>query len=138
MINIAHRGFSAVYPENTLLSFNKALELGVNHLELDLQVTFDGHLVVMHDRTVDRTTNGSGEVADLTLAEIRELDAGTWRGAEYEGERIPTYEEVIDNLPTAVLVTELKFAGNDDIRKVIDLIEASGVSDRVFISSFDL
>lgn len=139
MINIAHRGFSAVYPENTLLSFNKALELGVDHLELDLQVTFDGHLVVMHDRTVDRTTNGSGEVSDLSLAEIRELDAGVWRGDAFAGERVPTYEDVIEKLDApAVLVTELKFRGNDDIRKVIDTIESHGVADRVVISSFDL
>ena len=77
MMNIAHRGFSSRYPENTLLSFHKALELGVTNVELDLQLTFDGHLIVMHDLTVDRTTNGSGTVSDLTLNEIRELDAGS-------------------------------------------------------------
>ena len=138
-MNIAHRGFSAVYPENTLLSFNKALELGVTHLELDLQLTHDGQLVVLHDRTVDRTTNGSGEASDLTLGEIKELDAGIWRGEEFAGNRVPTYKEVIQDLDApATLVTELKFAGNDGIRKVIEEIDACGAADRVVISSFDL
>ena len=138
-MNIAHRGFSAAYPENTLLSFDKALELGVTMLELDLQLTHDGQLVVLHDRTVDRTTNGSGEASDLTLGEIKELDAGIWRGEAFAGHRIPTYREVIEDLQyPATLVTELKFAGNDGIRKVIDQIAESDVADRVVISSFDL
>ena len=139
MLNIAHRGFSAEYPENTLLAFEKALELGVDHLELDLQVTFDGHLVVLHDRSVDRTTNGSGEASDLTLAEIKELDAGIWRGTEFDGLRIPTFREVLEGLSRpAMLVTELKFNDNNDIRKVVDLIEECEATERIVISSFDL
>jgi glycerophosphoryl diester phosphodiesterase len=139
MMNIAHRGFSAAYPENTLLSFNKALALGVTHLELDLQLTHDGQLIVLHDRSVDRTTNGSGEASDLTLAEIRELDAGIWRGEDFAGHRIPTYREVIEELDKpATLVTELKFRGNEGIRQVIDEIDARDARDRVVISSFDL
>lgn len=139
MQNIAHRGWSAVYPENTILSFEKALELGVTHLELDLQITFDGHLVVMHDRSVDRTTDGSGEVSDLTLAEIKELDAGVHKDAVFAGNRVPTYQEVLEGLSTpATLVTELKFSGNEGIRKTIDQIRSSDATHRVIISSFEL
>ena len=73
--NVAHRGASGNYPENTLFAFRKALEIGVDEIELDLRMTKDGHLVIMHDATVDRTTDGTGEIAGLTLAEIRTFDA---------------------------------------------------------------
>ena len=138
-MNIAHRGFSAAYPENTLLSFRKALALGVTQLELDLQLSFDGHLIVMHDGSVDRTTNGSGNVSDLNLSEIKELDTGSWVGPEFEGLKVPTYQEVLTELdgePT--LVTELKFAGNDGIRPVLEMVENEGATNQVVISSFDL
>lgn len=139
MMNIAHRGFSSQFPENTLLSFQKALDLGVGWLELDLQLTRDGHLIVLHDRTVDRTTDGSGQAVDLTLDEIKGLDAGGWLAPEFASQRIPTFEEVIEGLdPPAILVAELKFAGNDGIQSVIDLINERDASDRVVISSFDL
>jgi len=139
MMNIAHRGFSSQFPENTLLSFQKALDLGVGWLELDLQLTRDGHLIVLHDRTVDRTTDGSGQAVDLALDEIKGLDAGGWLAPEFASQRIPTFEEVIEGLdPPAILVAELKFAGNDGIQSVIDLINERDASDRVVISSFDL
>ena len=139
MMNIAHRGFSSRYPENTLLAFHKALELGVTNVELDLQLTFDGHLIVMHDLTVDRTTNGSGTVSDLTLNEIRELDAGSWKDPDYAGLKVPTYEEILNGLaPSTTIVTELKFVGNNGIQKVVDLIQSHDAYDRVAISSFDL
>ena len=93
MMNIAHRGFSSQYPENTLLSFQKAIDLGVGLLELDLQLTRDGHLIVLHDKTVDRTTDGSGQAVDLTLDEIKRLDAGGWLAPEFAGQRIPTFME---------------------------------------------
>jgi glycerophosphoryl diester phosphodiesterase len=85
---IAHRGGADLAPENTMAAFRNALEIGVDWLEFDVQVTSDGELIVIHDETVDRTTNGSGEVGDLTLAEIRGLDAGN-------GEPPPTVQEVI-------------------------------------------
>ena len=86
---IAHRGgVVSGYPENTLATFRRAIEQGVDAIEIDLRGTKDGQIVIMHDETVDRTTDGTGKVADLTLAELRALDAG-------RGERIPTYEEVL-------------------------------------------
>jgi glycerophosphoryl diester phosphodiesterase len=85
----AHRGQSGQLPENTMAAFQNAAGLGVDWLEMDVQMTKDGHLVVIHDKTVNRTTNGTGPVAELTLAEIRALDAG-------QGEQIPTFQEVLD------------------------------------------
>jgi glycerophosphoryl diester phosphodiesterase len=86
---VGHRGAAAYEPENTLRSFKRALDMGVTALELDVQLTKDGRLAVIHDETVDRTTDGQGRVRDFTLAELRKLDAGL-------GERIPALEEVVD------------------------------------------
>ncbi len=99
---VGHRGASAYEPENTLRSFRRALDLGVTALELDVQLTRDGRLAVIHDETVDRTTDGHGRVKDFTLAELRKLDAG-------RGERIPALEEVVDLVKgRAGLLVELK------------------------------
>src|SRR6185295_11448303 len=95
---IAHRGDSAHRPENTLASFASALEVGADLVELDVQLTRDGEVVVIHDVTVDRTTNGSGDVRQMTLAEVRALSAGYPErfGPEYEGERVPTLAEALN------------------------------------------
>lgn len=94
---IAHRGDSAHRPENTLASFASAMEVGADLIELDVQLTRDGHVVVIHDPTVDRTTDGRGPVADLTLAELRRLSAGypALFGGAYSGERVPTLAEAL-------------------------------------------
>ncbi|ACQ79765.1 glycerophosphoryl diester phosphodiesterase [Beutenbergia cavernae DSM 12333] len=89
VIAVGHRGAAALAPENTLASFARAEEIGVNQLELDLQTSSDGHVVVIHDASVDRTTNGTGAVADLTFEQLRVLDAG-------DGATIPTFAEVLD------------------------------------------
>ena len=96
VVNVAHRGASGNYPENTLIAFQKALEIGVDEIELDLHMTKDDHLIVMHDSTVDRTTNGTGAIAELTLTEIKALDAGSAFGEQFRGERVPTWEEALD------------------------------------------
>jgi glycerophosphoryl diester phosphodiesterase len=138
-MNIAHRGFSSQYPENTLLSFQKALDLGVSWIEFDLQITSDNHLVVMHDRTVDRTTNGSGEVSDLTLSQIKTLDAGIRFHAQFAGECVPTFEETLDLLQNrAHMAVELKFENDDPIPQVIDILRQRNLINQVSISSFDL
>lgn len=112
VINTAHRGASGDYPENTLLAFRKALEIGVDEIELDLRMTRDGHLVVMHDATVDRTTDGSGSVDGLTLSEIKRLDAGGAFGEGFRGERVPTWEETLELLKGKVrLNVHLKEGG---------------------------
>ncbi|WP_063006261.1 glycerophosphodiester phosphodiesterase [Nocardia salmonicida] len=95
---VAHRGLAPGLPENTLAAFRGAITLDVDAIEIDLRVTADGHLVVMHDDTVDRTTDGHGRVADLALAEIKTLDAGSIAGSAFSGERIPTYREALEVL----------------------------------------
>ena len=98
---IAHRGASGIAPENTLAAFRRAVELGAGFIETDLQLSRDTRLVALHDPTLERTTNGIGNVSGATLAELRKLDAGRWfRGAaaeagNFSGERIPTIEEIL-------------------------------------------
>lgn len=93
---IAHRGGRALAPENTLTAFRNAIRLGADYIEIDVRTTKDGHLVLMHDRTVDRTTNGVGAVRDLDFAAIRSLDAGSKFDPKYAGERIPTLDEALE------------------------------------------
>src|SRR5713226_3973035 len=93
---IGHRGASGHAPENTLASFKKAVALGATFIETDLHLSRDARLVAIHDATVNRTTNGQGVVHDMTLAELRRLDAGSWFGSEFAGERIPMLEELLE------------------------------------------
>lgn len=108
-IIIAHRGFSGRYPENTLRAFKEALRLRVDAIETDVRSTKDGALVIIHDDTVDRTTDGSGYVKDLTLDEISKLDAGSWKGEEFAGEHIPTLAKTLELVEGEVmLLVEIK------------------------------
>jgi glycerophosphoryl diester phosphodiesterase len=95
IMKIAHRGASKFAPENTLPALEKAIELGFEYIELDVRETRDGIPVLMHDKLVDRTTNGSGQLSDFNLKELKELDAGTWFSEEFAGIRIPTLEEAL-------------------------------------------
>jgi glycerophosphoryl diester phosphodiesterase len=108
----AHRGYSAAYPENTLLSFRQAVAAGAPSIELDIHVSADGELVVMHDATVDRTTDGAGEIASLPWPELRRLDAGAWKAPAFAGERIPLLSEALslsDAHPVAFNVEVKRF-----------------------------
>jgi glycerophosphoryl diester phosphodiesterase len=106
---IAHRGASSYAPENTLAAFDLALAMGIMHIELDVHCTRDGQVVVIHDETVDRTTDGTGPVTRYTLAELRRLDAGAWFGAEFVGQRLATYAEVLERYDRHVHIhTEIK------------------------------
>jgi len=123
-----HRGAAALEPENTIKSVRKALDLGVDQVEIDVHLTKDGRLVVIHDERVDRTTNGRGYVRDLTLAEIRKLDAG-------KGERVPTLQEVVDAVRgRAVLQIELKGLGVE--RETVGTVEANRIVEEVVLTSF--
>ena len=95
----AHRGASSTYPENTLPAFREAVRLGAHQIEMDVQLTKDGKLVVIHDATVDRTTDGTGKVSELTLAEIQKLDAGKKKHARFSGCRVPTLAEALAVMP---------------------------------------
>ncbi|MBM7691568.1 glycerophosphoryl diester phosphodiesterase [Peribacillus deserti] len=94
--NVAHRGASGYAPENTISAFDKAVDMKADYIEIDVQRSKDGELVIIHDNTVDRTTNGSGSVKNLTFEELRNLDAGSWKAEEFSGEKIPTFDEVLD------------------------------------------
>jgi glycerophosphoryl diester phosphodiesterase len=93
---VAHRGASGYAPENTMAAFKKAFEMKADYFELDVQMSKDGELVLIHDTTVDRTTNGTGKVGELTFEEFRSLDAGSWFGPQFTGEKIPALEEALD------------------------------------------
>jgi glycerophosphoryl diester phosphodiesterase len=138
---IAHRGSSAHAPENTLAAFTLAAGQGADAIELDVDLTRDGHVVVMHDAAIDRTTDGRGRVADLTLDEIRRVDAGAWKDAVFAGERVPLLEEVFEAVGQRVLINvEIKGMsprGTGLEAKMAALIEKHGLIDRVIISSFN-
>lgn len=95
----AHRGAQSTHPENTLAAFREAIRLGVQQIEFDVRATADSQLVIMHDSTVDRTTNGHGSVSHLTLEQIRRLDAGSWKSPRFRGERVPTLLETVRIMP---------------------------------------
>lgn len=125
-LTIGHRGVMGVEPENTLRSFVRAQEAGMDAVELDLHLSKDGALVVMHDAEVDRTTDGSGAIADRTLAELRELDAG-------KGERVPVFEEVLDAVRSP-LQAEIKDVAA--ARALAEVMHRRGLAERVEVSSF--
>ncbi|MBM7647419.1 glycerophosphoryl diester phosphodiesterase [Bacillus ectoiniformans] len=107
--NVAHRGAAGYAPENTMAAFDKAMEMKADYIEIDVQRSKDGELVVIHDHTVDRTTDGTGYIKDLTFDQIRELDAGSFKGEEFKGEKVPTFEEVLDTYHGKIgILIELK------------------------------
>lgn len=133
---IAHRGFSSAAPENTLAAFRKAAELGPEMMECDVRRTKDGSIAVIHDRTVNRTTNGSGAVADMSLAELRKLDAGSWLSPDFAGERIPTLEELLNlvKLSSVRLIIEIKEECLED--EVVAMVQDKDMAEEVIIGSF--
>lgn len=138
---IAHRGASGYAPENTMSAFNRAAEMNVHGIELDVQMSRDNEIVVIHDYKVDRTTNGVGKVRQHTLEELQGLDAGTWFNVEFKDERIVTLEEVFEKMPKDMLINvEIKNQAKvkDDIAvKLVELIEKHDRQEKVIISSFD-
>jgi glycerophosphoryl diester phosphodiesterase len=137
---IAHRGASGHAPENTLAAFRRAVALGATFIEADLQLTRDSHFVAMHDGTVNRTTNGQGKIHDMTLTELRRLDAGSWFGSQFVGERIPTLEDILEfsKKNDAVFYLELKPSGSwGGEHALIGALRESGEIPRSIVISFD-
>jgi len=131
VVLVAHRGgIVPDYPENTLAAFRRAIASGVDAIELDLRSTRDGHIVVLHDETVNRTTNGRGQVANLSLAELKKLDAGG-------GERIPTYEEVLQLVAGTgvLLLTDIKENPLLDRAKLVRLTEARNAVSQLILGA---
>ena len=133
---IAHRGASSYAPENTFAAFDLAIEMGARHLELDVHFSSDGHLVVIHDDTVDRTTDGSGPVTSRSLAALTALDAGAWFDPRFTGERIPTLGAVLERYWGAHLHVELKGHSAGLAQRAVDMIRSSGIATNVTITSF--
>ena len=127
---VGHRGAAGLMPENTIKGYRYAIELGVDYVECDVHLSRDKRLVVIHDTTVDRTTNGHGAIRDLTAARIRSLDAG-------QGEQVPTLEEVLESVRNeAHLLIELKGVGVE--RAAVEAVKAQGMEEDVTFSSFAL
>jgi glycerophosphoryl diester phosphodiesterase len=140
MLVIAHRGASGNAPENTMAAFRKAVALGATFIETDLQLSRDARFVAIHDATVNRTTSGQGAVHDMTLAELRRLDAGSWFGSEFAGERIPTLEEILEfsKKNDVVFYLELKPGGSwGGEHALIGALRDSGEIARALVISFD-
>jgi len=128
MMIMGHRGAAALEPENTLRSIERAMEIGVDAVEIDVRLSRDRKLVVIHDSTVDRTTNGKGPVGNYALDDLKNLDAG-------KGQTIPTLQEVMDLTGNKVrLVIELKEEGTE--KKVVELVKRNKLEDSVYVISF--
>lgn len=140
MLAIAHRGASGYAPENTLAAYRRAVAQGVAFIETDLHLTRDAHFIALHDETVERTTNGQGAVHQMTLAELRRLDAGSWFASEFMSERIPTLEEILEfaKKNDVVFYLELKpngFWGGE--HALISALRSSNEIARSVVISFD-
>jgi len=137
VLKIAHRGASGNFPENTVCAFRAAIDAGAEMCELDVQLSRDGAIVVIHDETVERTTDGKGEVAELTLEELKRLDAGAkFKGGAVKGERIPTLDEVFSATSGKCgLNIELKAGGLE--HQVAQIMQARNALADSIVSSFD-
>ncbi|MBF0351309.1 MAG: glycerophosphodiester phosphodiesterase [SAR324 cluster bacterium] len=142
---IGHRGYCARFPENTLSSFNAAIKAGAQMIELDVTFSKDRRLMVIHDETLDRTTNGTGQIQHHTHQELKQLDAGSWFSEMFSGEKIPDLEEVFDMVQQNCLINvEIKpeafeiSDGTQTIEQmVIQLIEKYHLEESILISSFE-
>jgi glycerophosphoryl diester phosphodiesterase len=140
MHRVAHRGYSAVAPENTLPAFAAAVRGGATLVEFDVRTTIDDVPVVIHDRTVDRTTSGSGHVWDLTYAEVAALDAGSWFSPAYAGVRVPTLAATLELLaaPGPELLLEIKPPATlSQVKTIMEMVASYGLLDRTVVQSFD-
>jgi len=137
---IAHRGASAHAPENTLAAFQLAVEQGADGIELDVKLSVDGHVIVMHDASVDRTTGSQGRVKDKTLDELRTLEAGSFFSENFEKEKIPTLEEVFETVGKKIFInvelTNYTSPRDHLVESVCMLVKRFGLQKRIMFSSF--
>ncbi|NWF55438.1 MAG: glycerophosphodiester phosphodiesterase [Syntrophaceae bacterium] len=141
---VAHRGFSGAAPENTLAAFRKAIAIGSDMIELDIHFSKDRKIVVIHDETLERTTDGTGKVVEHTLRDLKKLDAGSRFAADFAGERIPTLEEVLDLAQGRVLVnieiknpTHGQYSISDLADRALEAVKRARLLERVVFSSFN-
>jgi len=137
---IAHRGAKAYAPENTMASFQSAVDFKADGVEFDIKLTKDGEIIIIHDLTVDRTTNGKGRVKDFSIAEIQKLEAGKFFSEKFSGEPIPLLSNVLRNLPAQFIINiEITNYGSlfDGLaKKAVKLVKELGVANQVIFSSF--
>jgi len=137
---VAHRGDKAYAPENTVSAFKQAGEKGADAIEFDVKLSADGQVIVLHDQTVDRTTNGTGNAAKITLAGLRDLDASVQFPGQFSGERIPTLEEVFEAVGKQIYMnvelTNYSTPNDGLASKVAEIVKKHGMQSRVLISSF--
>ncbi len=135
-VNYAHRGASSYAPENTMSSFKKAFQLGSNGIELDLQKTKDGKLVIFHDKEIDKKSNGTGKISDYTYNELLELDFGSWFGKEFKNEKIVLFEDFMKSVSdkNLILAIELKEEGIE--KDTLEIIDKYYNKANIFITSF--
>ena len=140
---IAHRGASYLAPENTLTAFRKAVEIGADGVEMDVQQTIDAGLVIHHDYMIDLHTDISGKIYDMTMGDLKELDFGSWKDAIYQDEKIATLQEAMElckQMPECTVHLELKSTMNNDpdfVPRVIEEIRAADITDRLVMISFN-
>ena len=140
-VTVAHRGYSSVAPENTLAAVAAGMRSGAEYVEIDVHTTADGLPVVLHDQTVDRTTEGSGDVAVLPGAQVSALDAGSWFSPAFAGQHLPTFAQVLDLLETGSSTLLLEIKGPEtsaEVERVVDMVVEAGLEDRVVLQSFDV
>lgn len=142
----AHRGNSKYFPENTMIAYRSGAEIGSDQIEIDVHMTKDGEIVMMHDHKVDRTTDGTGFLHDLTLAEIKALDAGSWKDPKFAGERVPLFEEFLaftKEYPNLSVNVELKdypamwgAHAYESAEKTIALMDRYGLTERATVNTW--
>ena len=130
---IAHRGFSGIAPENTLASARAAIDVGADGSEFDIRCSSDGHIILLHDYTVDRTTDGKGKGSELTFATLRKLDAGSWKDKKYAGEQIPTLDEAIAVFKDTGCKPVIEIKEEGISQRVIDAVRRAGMFDQTII-----
>lgn len=138
----AHRGYSGKYPENTMLAFEKAVEAGCDGIEMDVQLSKDGEVVVIHDELLDRTTNGKGYVKDYTLEELKKVDASLIKPGPWGFQEIPTFDEFCEWLSKTEIVANVELKTSiiyypEIEKKCIEIIRKYGVEDKILFSSFN-
>jgi glycerophosphoryl diester phosphodiesterase len=139
---VAHRGYSVAAPENTMPAFESAYQVGAEAIEYDMQVTRDSHVIILHDQTVNRTTNGKGKIIDLTSSQVEKLDAGYRFSPRFRGTKVPTLLEILDfaqKHPALAMFAEIKhYRTPADIRLMIEPFLALGLESRTVVTAFSV
>ena len=136
-VNYAHRGASAYAPENTMTSFRKALQLGANGIELDLQQTKDGKIVIFHDKNIDKKSNGKGKISDYTYKELLDFDFGSWFNLKFKNEKIVLFEDFAKEFLSKELTFAIELKQEGIEKDTLDIVKKYATHDDIYITSFN-